>query len=157
MGCRVKEGKRDGDILSFSRPDPSSSCALLERKRGNKKLTRRKTITTHLLGVPREETLCVLNHILSLIIRWMASVDRSDWFITSYAGKSMSGHFLQYKRHMGALRHPCQLIPLAYLFVSVILLGTFPCQPFAFSYFVIFSRYVHHLKLLVLRLMFSKL
>lgn len=40
----------------------------------------------HVLGVPSAKTLSEPNHIFSLIIRWMVSVDRFDWSIARSRG-----------------------------------------------------------------------
>lgn len=53
------------------------------------------SITFHVLRVPRADPRFEENHISNLIIRWAASVDRSDWSIACSTEKSMRGRFLQ--------------------------------------------------------------
>lgn len=49
------------------------------------------SMTCHMLEVSSTKSLVEWIHILSLIMRWMTSVNRSDWLIMMSVGKSMYG------------------------------------------------------------------
>lgn len=51
-------------------------------------------MTFHNLGVLSADHRYQPNHILSLTIRWISSVARSDWSIADSAGKPMHGRFV---------------------------------------------------------------
>lgn len=58
-------------------------------------------MTINVLGRASAETHFEPNHSLRLIIRWMASMDRSDWFIANSVGRSMHEQFCFLQRTLG--------------------------------------------------------
>lgn len=56
-------------------------------------------MTFHVLGDPSADPRFE-SYSLRLIIRWITSIDRSDWSIAWTGGNSMHGPFLQIKSHI---------------------------------------------------------